>query len=250
MRFLVVPLVLVSFLANAQGIDSLVSVGDTTVFAAFEDDPDNTAAADSLKVVVRSFDNQKLEELRADPELQYGVEATVGESLWQRFLGWIAKLIEYLFDSLTGDNWGSFLGYALSLLCFIAIIMLMLKVNVHRVLYGDTASPVPHHTLHENIHAMDFEQLIQEAVTTQDYRLAVRLLFLYALKLLSDKNHIHWRQGKTNQDYLSELAVEKLKPGFSELNYFFEYAWYGNFTVTNGVYARVKQIFDAWQRSL
>ena len=127
---------------------------------------------------------------------------------------------------------------------------MILKVNAYRIFYGDAALPISHQAIDENIHEMDFDRLIHDALAKQDYRLGVRLLFLFALKMLSDKNHIHWMQGKTNHDYLNELSAGDVKKGFSELNYFFEYAWYGNFLVTDGMYARVKQTFDEWRRSI
>ena len=54
-------------------------------------------------------------------------------------------------------------------------------------------------------------------------------LFLYSLKLLSDKHHLDWRPGKTNHDYLDELGDGELKTGFNELSFYFDYAWYGDF---------------------
>lgn len=249
MRVLLVLMMLVSYCVNAQEPDSL-EAGDSTLVSAYESQPASTAPADTMSVNVRSFHSQTLQELKADPDLQYGVAPTVAESLWQRFWRWVGRFIESLFESATTTNWGRLFAYAFLLIGFIVIILMILKVNAYRVFYGDAASPIQHHTLDENIHEMDFERLIQEALARQDHRLGVRLLFLYALKMLSDKNHIHWMQGKTNHDYLNELSSGDIKRGFSELNYFFEYAWYGNFLVTDGVYARVKQTFDEWRRRI
>ncbi|HTF16456.1 MAG TPA: DUF4129 domain-containing protein [Chryseolinea sp.] len=250
MRLVFVLMMLVSLCASAQKSDSLETSVDTTAASVFEDKPDDKAIADTMAVTVRNFNGQALQELKADQELQYGDGPTVGESLWKRFLRWIGEFIEALMESATTTHWGRFFAYTFLLISLIVIILMVLKVNAYRVFYGDAASPVPHRTLDENIHEMDFERLIQEAVANQDYRLGVRLLFLSALKLLSDKNHIHWTQGKTNHDYLNELSADDLKKGFSELSYFFEYAWYGNFLVTDGVYDRVRQTFDTWRRNL
>jgi hypothetical protein len=250
MRVLLVLLMLVSFCAYAQDSDSLETSADSTVVSAYESQPANTAPADTMSVTARNFHQQKLKELKADPELRYGVEATVAESLWQRFLRWIGRFIELLLESATTTNWGRLFAYGFLIISLIVIILMILKVNAYNIFYGDAASPVQHRTLDENIHEMDFEGLIQDARARQDYRLGVRLLFLYALKMLSDKNHIHWMQGKTNHDYLNELSAGDVKKGFHELNYFFEYAWYGNFVITDAVYTRVKQTFDEWRRRI
>ena len=88
------------------------------------------------------------------------------------------------------------------------------------------------------------------SVEKNDYRLGVRLVFLYALKTLSDKGLIQWDQGKTNHDYLNELRVTELQKGFNELNFYFEYAWYGNFNITPNVFSHVRRIFEEWKRSV
>ncbi|MEJ1236610.1 hypothetical protein WBG78_00690 [Chryseolinea sp. T2] len=263
MRLLTLMMVLLSCSAFAQTQDSVLMqdsiiiaqdsgsvIQDSTIISAFTYKSASNAPADTTAVDARIFDAQKLRELKDNPDLQYGVEATVGESLWQRFLRWLVELIEMLFSTATETNWGRFLLYALLLVAVVVIVLMILKVNAFQVFYGDSASQISHRTLEENIHEMDFDKLIQEALAQQDYRLGVRLLFLYALKMLSDKNHIHWEQGKTNADYVNELTTENIKKGFSDLNYYFEYAWYGHFQVTDSVYARVKQTFDEWRRSL
>jgi hypothetical protein len=249
MRVLLVLMMLLSFCVSAQEVDSLGLDADSTL-SAYENPPASTAPADTTTVTARNFSDQKLKELKADPELQYGVEPTVAESLWQRFLRWIGRLIESLLEASTTTNWGKLFAYAFLLISLIAIILMILKVNAYRIFYGNAASPISHQAIDENIHEMDFDRLIQDALAKQDYRLGVRLLFLFALKMLSDKNHIHWMQGKTNHDYLNEISAGDVKKGFSELNYFFEYAWYGNFLVTVGMYARVKQTFDEWRRGI
>ncbi len=125
---------------------------------------------------------------------------------------------------------------------------MLLKVDAFKVFFsGEGANTFKHDVLDENIHAMDFEKLIQEAVSRNDFRAGVRLQFLYALKMLSDKNMIHWDQGKTNHDYIDELKIAELKSGFHDLNYYFEYAWYGNFSITQKMFAEVQVIFNEWK---
>lgn len=252
MRFVVAcVLMMISFCARAQERqDSVSEDADTTATSAYATTPDDTALPDTVSITVRSFNAQTHQQLKADPELRYDVEATVAESLWDRFRRWVMDWISSLLDAATTTNWGKVFAYLFLFVAFIVIILMILKVNAFNVFYGEGASSGAQYAFEENIHEMDFEKLIQDALGKQDYRLGVRLLFLYGLKMLADKNHIHWMQGKTNHDYLNELSSGELKNGFSELNYFFEYAWYGNFAVTDGVYARVRQTFDDWRRRI
>jgi hypothetical protein len=109
---------------------------------------------------------------------------------------------------------------------------------------------MPHNVLDEYIHEMDFDKLIQEAIAQQDYREGIRLLFLKSLKMLADKNSIHWEQGKTNHDYVSELQATEIKTGFNQLNFYFEYAWYGNFLINRDMFQRVQQVFTVWREKV
>lgn len=253
MRILLLLMLFLPSCALAQDQDS-IDVQDTTaesllnpLFMPFSA---NSASADTIAVDARDFDSDRVKELKEDPDLRYGSRATVGESLWQRFMRWLGELIDAILRSATETNWGRLVTYTILLVVFVVIVMMILRVNAFKVFYGGSASAIAHKTLNENIHEMDFDHLIREALTQTDYRLAVRLQFLFALKMLSDKNYIHWEQGKTNTDYVNELSVDSLKNGFSELNHYFEYAWYGNFAVTHSVFAHVKQTFDNWRRSL
>ena len=159
--------------------------------------------------------------------------------------------MDSLFTGAVTTNWGRVFSYILGLVLVIVLIMMILRVNAFKVFYsGQGASTIPYHALDENIHEMDFDKLIQEAIAGGDYRKGIRLLFLNSLKMLADKNFIHWEQGKTNHDYLSELTAADLKEGFNELNYYFEYAWYGNFAVNHEMFLKVQHAFTDWRQRI
>ncbi len=242
----------VSTLNHAQKRDSTILTQDSTYIEALKgDETDDIALPDTAQVTVRSFDPATVERLKADPALEYKESPTIAESLWDRFISWMGQLIESLFDDAVNTSWGRVLTYLLALVVGVAVIMMLLKVNAFKVFYSTQgADTFQHNVLHENIHVMDFEKLIQEALEQKDYRLGVRLVFLFALKKLSDKGLIQWDQGKTNHDYLSELRVNELRKGFNELNFYFENAWYGNFSISANVFSHVRQIFDDWKKSV
>jgi len=229
--------------------DSLASSDSTT--QSSDDERDDTAQPDTMTVAERRFDQTTVNRLKEDPELKYDQVPTIAESIWDRFKQWIRQLLNSLFDNAVDTNWGKLLTFVAGLIVVIAVILMILKVNAFKVLYrGEGAQTFKHNILDENIHAMDFEKLIQDALSKHDYRLGVRLVFLYSLKLLSDKNHIHFDQGKTNHDYLEELSADELKNGFNELNFYFEYAWYGNFTISHNTFSHVQLVFNDWKRKL
>ena len=230
--------------------ESVVVEGES-VYANDDRTVDSYALPDSSAITPRSADAEELQKLKSNPALQYKEPPTIAESIWDRFLLWLRQMISSIFESAVTTNWGKLLAYITGIVLVIVLIMMLLKVNAFKVLYsGDGASGFRYNALDENIHEMDFEKLIEEAIAKSDYRGGVRLVFLYSLKMLSDKNHIHWNQGKTNQDYLDELKLAELKPGFSDLNYYFEYAWYGNFKINAEMFIHVQDIFKTWRTNI
>lgn len=217
----------------------------------FTEEAGADALPDTSNLVIRNFDPETMQDLKDDPALQYKESPTIAESLWDRFLLWLNQLMQAIFENAVTTNWGRVLMYILGIATLVVLIMMLLKVNAFKVFYsGQGANAFAHAALHENIHEMDFEKLIQDATRKSDYRLGVRLVFLFALKMLSDKNLIHWNQGKTNHDYINELNLTDIKAGFNELNFYFEYAWYGNFTINQETFSKVRLIFDEWSGKL
>ena len=201
---------------------------------------------DSSAVEVRQVDQVKLRELKESAELDYGTGPAV-MSLWERFKIWLRHLIASLFEVVVTTDWVNVLIIGTVIIVLVYVIMRLLRIDALKVLYSGSGRSIRYDTIHENIHEMDFDKLLEEAVQKADYRLAIRLLFLQALKILSDKHIIHWQPGKTNHDYLNEVKAAELKAGFQELNLYFEYAWYGNFTIAPESFGKVRDIFNNWK---
>ncbi len=215
--------------------------------AVWADQP--TYVADSTNVEVRKFDPAKIEKLKVDPEMDYG-RSPAGVSLWERFKRWIQSVLSMLLQTVATTDWMNLVMVALLLAGAVYLIIRWYKSKDYQVFYSDAADKLKHGFIHEDIHTLDFEKLMHEALQKNQYRLAIRLLFLQALKLLADKEHIHWQPGKTNHDYLDELESGDLKTGFNELNFYFEFAWYGNFSVNEKLYKKVNSLFNDWKTNV
>lgn len=102
----------------------------------------------------------------------------------------------------------------------------------------------------EDIHKMEFEDLVQTAVNAGNFRLAVRLLYLRALRQLSEQGMIQWKPDKTNHDYIRELKDKSLRQGFSDITLIFEYIWYGEFPVNRDDFNLARASFVQFEQSL
>jgi len=218
--------------------------------AQAEGDIDSTSVQqyyDSSTVEVRHLNQATIDELKSDDELTYSTDrATV--SLWTRFWRALRQLLAELFYRTSSGDVGKLVIYVLAVILLVYAVIALMKLDAVKIFFsGKSPQPLDHTIMEENIHEMDFDKLLHDALTQKDFRLAIRLYFLQGLKMLSDKQMIHWEPGKTNHDYLNELQTSELKKDFRELNYYFEYTWYGYFELTPDLFNRIKEKFAAWK---
>ena len=102
----------------------------------------------------------------------------------------------------------------------------------------------------ENIHEIDFQEEIDNAVSIKEFKKAVRLVYLYGLRILSDRQIIEWSPSKTNHEYLYEIPSENHKNQFSRLCYFFEYVWYGDFKAGRAEFEEINNILKKFKSTL
>jgi hypothetical protein len=208
---------------------------------------DTLVSYDSTVLEIRRINEEKIADLKEDPDLDYTITPTV-ESVWSRILWWLASLFLSLLGDADEGGWLKYLIWGAGIAILIYVILRVLKIDALKVFYSGQGKSITYTSIDENIHEMDFDKLISNAVAAKDYRLAIRLQFLQALKILSDKHLIHWQPGKTNHDYMVELGKSNLRTGFTELNEYFEYAWYGNFPIAPELFNKVQVIFNTWRR--
>ena len=77
----------------------------------------------------------------------------------------------------------------------------------------------------DTIYGIDFEQQIEVALGRDDYRTALRMIYLQTLKWLDDNHHIHWQPQKTPSQYVREYRCAP----FNTLTTLFIRIRYGGF---------------------
>jgi Domain of unknown function (DUF4129) len=89
----------------------------------------------------------------------------------------------------------------------------------------------------------DYERLIAKAVSNNNYRLAVRYLYLRALQKLAAAGAIELTADKTNAVYLRELSGKPYKNEFASLTLHYEYIWYGEFAPDEAAFKKLENRF-------
>lgn len=104
--------------------------------------------------------------------------------------------------------------------------------------------------IEENIFESDLQKFIRQALTSEDYRMAIRLYFLEILKELALQKKIKWKKEKTNRIYFYELQATDLSEEFGRLSVIFDRVRYGQTTFEKEDFELVEPDFKAFLRKL
>ena len=191
----------------------------------------------------RSFSEQSIEEFKENSDFDYELTPQKSESLLIKIRRW---LMDWLFDIFGNEN-GFFFFRLISWGLLIIIVFLTLYLLLGRsgtsLFYNAKEQNVQGRFEAENIHEIDFQQTISDALKQKNYRLAVRYQFLWTLKVLSDQQMIDWQPWKTSLDYEYEIKSAKTRNAFSQLANTFQYVWYGGFEADQRLYERMNSGF-------
>lgn len=201
------------------------------------------AESDKSEIHPRSPLAQHLDDFRKDRAYNYERTATPPQNPLARFWDWLMRKLSEFFQS---NSYQNFWQYVFLAAISALVVWLLYKAEFLGGLFGRKAEEdiLAYNRLTENIHELDFNSLIEEAIEGHNYRLAVRLYYLKTLKQLTDKQLIHWQPTKTNRVYVDELGSSFLRKEFEQLTSQFEYVWYGEFKVTEVEFSLLKEQFQ------
>lgn len=177
-------------------------------------------AIDTLKT-----DSAMLNALRNNPDFGYSRELVqVKSSTWQwmsdRLAEWYQSLLNSVFPN--ENNWYLWLIAALVVIGIIIAIVVVRNRYLLRLKENTDSGYV---VTDDTIYGIDFEQQIKAALGRDDYRTALRMIYLQTLKWLDDNHHIHWQPQKTPSQYVREYRCAP----FNTLTTLFIRIRYGGF---------------------
>lgn len=203
---------------------------------------------DSTNVELRTIDEQAVNNYSKQKEFIYDDVAPANMSWWTKFWRWFWRMIGQL---LNGEISGGIIKYVLIALLVVGVVYAIIKIiglDLKLLTGKSKRVEIPYEESLENIHEIDFDAQLEQAIENGNYRLAVRLLYLRTLKNLTDKNLIDWRPEKTNQAYVGELVNENYKNEFTSLTNQFEYIWYGEFFIDKNIFEPINESFHGFNQ--
>ena len=211
---------------------------------------------DSSNVQIRKFDGVALHQYSLKKDFIYDQVLPEHETWWEKFWRKVWEFLRRIFGGRKLPSSGlnfSFMKYLFAGLFLSAVIFIVFKLSgldLKMFLRKSKKIDVPYYESPENIHEINFEEEIQQAIDKENYRLAVRLLYLQTLKYLDDKEIIYWQPEKTNETYINEVQDSQKKALFAFLSRQFEYIWYGDFSIDADHFQVVRENFKQFNSKM
>lgn len=183
-------------------------------------------------------DTAKIALWQSDPTYNYNRELITPEiNLFEWISNQFGGLLRRIFGTRFAEEYSG-----LILICIAILILLLIVWLVYRkrpeLFMRSSKNALPYTVEEDTIYGVDFPGGIADALSRQDYREAVRLLYLQTLKLLSDAERIDWQLYKTPTQYLNEVKL----PAFRQLTNHFLRVRYGNFEATEELFGVMKAL--------
>ncbi|MGM9476781.1 DUF4129 domain-containing protein [Pedobacter sp. GSP4] len=201
------------------------------------------------QVTPAKFDKEAISDYKDQKEFQYDEIGEQQLSLWDRF--WMAfwRMIGSLFEGAATNPVSRYIFIGLGV--GVVIFILIKAIGAENIFSKKSKETIlPYDVITENIHEIDYEQELQRLIAERKFRLAVRLLYLRALKKLSDAELIQWQPEKTNYNYLMEISKPELKNDFGKLTLQFDYIWYGDFPIDETKFEPINQSFNQFNSQI
>jgi hypothetical protein len=130
----------------------------------------------------------------------------------------------------------------IALLIFTLIKLLGKTSNANAKVYMDNISI--EELTEENFIETDLEKLLRIALESNDYRSAVRVLYLSTIQQLNSTGLILWKKDKTNKDFLREMRKHSNYKTFRDITLAYEIVWYGDRQIELQQFTSLKNIVD------
>ena len=215
---------------------------------------------DSLSVIVENENvvqkqfSEGLSDKYSGRDFDYDKIEGEAENYLGRAINWFFKTLGEIFGfELSPEMFELIKNFIYGLLIFFAIYIVV------KLLVGNNASSLfsrkkqviaPLNIKEQHIEKVDLDSYINNALQEENYRLAIRYMYLKSLKLLSQNNIIDWHYEKTNSDYYREIENQELKENFKKASYLYDNIWYGEFALNKTGFLSAQRDFERLNQNL
>jgi hypothetical protein len=208
--------------------------------------PSSFSKNEERVAVTRGVPDSVVESYKNDKDFEYANDP----AYWARPKQKSSANWDGIFNFFASDLFKAFI-YLILAAIIIYIIYRVIVVNQLFVLSRSRTRRMDDATEdHDSINESTLDSKLNHAISQNDYRSAVRFLYLKTLYGLNGRNLINMHADATNEEYLQQLKEHKLFGDFKFLTRIYEYVWYGEFNITHEQFSVAHNGFKKFQDKL
>lgn len=158
------------------------------------------------------IDTARLQVWRRDDDYAYGRELVPSQD---SLMDWVAKRLNEFFENIFGSNFyqdhHDTLWICIGLAALGAVLAFLLWKHPELFARSGRRKPMEYEVTEDTIYGVDFPSEIEKALENENFREALRLMYLQTLKSLSDYHQIEWQPFKTPTQYTFEFRQADFK---------------------------------------
>ena len=183
------------------------------------------------------IDSAQIAQWQTQQDFDYSRELAGGG---MTFTEWMMAQINELLRDLFGQAWRSdYTWWGLAIVGAVVVgIGIWYVWRFHPGLFMRQKDEQAYEEMEDTIYGIDFDAIISQALGREDYREAIRMIYLRTLKALSDSQQIDWQPFKTPSQYVREFDAA----AFRTLTSHFLRVRYGYFEATRQLCDEVEQL--------
>lgn len=233
----------------------------------------DTLAQNTPSPQIRRFDEEKLKQVRQNPNFNYEEDIDTYHQYdqdWEyKRWRWEEEQRKRMLEDKDWEikktrpqeglninpnfNLGESAIYIAAAILIIFLLLALLGIDLSSLFRKN--KPVVEHLEQEDWQHLDksnIDQLIEQAIAQEHYDQAIRYAFLKSLHLLGQKGYLQLQEEKTNAEYQKELS--KLKKNMLEQfkwqSRIFAYVKYGEFRITKSQFEKIYPQFQSFYESI
>lgn len=188
------------------------------------------------------YDSEKIAEYQADKRFDYNSQLDMpGINLWEIIFRWLSRFFSRFFETEVADT----VTYWFLIIFFVVVVALVVYFIYRKrpeLFMKEKKKPLHYEVEEESIYGVDFEKELKNALAHNDFRTAIRILYLQTIRFLADQQYIDWQIYKAPTEYIYELKPVNLKVPFRKFTNHFLQVRYGNFKATGELFETMKNL--------
>ena len=185
------------------------------------------------------LDSALIAQWKADGRYDYDREMVAdSRNLLEWIMEWLEEFIRKAVNAATENDVVFYTLVVLGASLVALVGWLLWRYYPRLFMKAESGDTLDYDVEQDTIYGIDFEAAIAQALAENDYRQAMRMVYLQTLKRLSDDGAIDWQPSKTPMQYVRQVGRRE----FAELSRLFILVRYGNHEANESMFLQMKEL--------